>query len=380
MEDVLTACEELLAETSTRGSYYDDALAQYDAARATGDSVSIALQMGGATEQLNQLKFRFIEVCTKQLFLEKIAATAAAEGEAMPCPTMQELAASELAAEQEKASLKRAKNERAAASERLEATCRDVASVAAGAEEARAAFARRIQGGRAGARLRNVTNVLESGSPEDVRKVAASVADHDAKACEQILAHMFSDLAGKEDAKRAAEGKVATLQAAMDRNARRQSELNTALSDHRAALERKERSDEHALALREESMRHEQIYEAMVALTRARTASVYDGGLCMELTVDRPVETAGRDGAGAKPAFTAVAYKLDMSLGSGGGEFVTKLDLLPADVDAGQIVSAERPLTILQVAQEVIRKVSRLPVAPPASTDAVESGTSVGDA
>jgi hypothetical protein len=163
MEDVLTACEELLAETSTRGSYYDDALAQYDAARATGDSVSIALQMGGATEQLNQLKFRFIEVCTKQLFLEKIAATAAAEGEAMPCPTMQELAASELAAEQEKASLKRAKNERAAASERLEATCRDVASVAAGAEEARAAFARRIQGGRAGARLRNVTNVLESG-------------------------------------------------------------------------------------------------------------------------------------------------------------------------------------------------------------------------
>jgi hypothetical protein len=362
MESALNGSEELLADAATQDSYLAEALSQYDAAIASGGNVAVSLQVDSATEQLNQLKFQFIEVCTKQLFLEKIAAAAAHDGESMPCPSMQELAASELAAEQAKAALKKAKSARASTSQQLEAVCRDVASAYVDCEDARSTCAKRIHDVRAGMRLRDVTNTLEKGTPEDMAKLAERVDEHDAKSCEQILSFMFSELTEKENAKKSAEQDVAVLQTVIDGNVKEQAKLNTKLAEYRAEIEEHERSNPDAPKIREESMHHQQVYQTMCALTRARVAAVYDGGIRAEVSVDRRVEHERDDGEVDESTCVPVLYMLDLTLGHSNGKLVTKLGLSPSDIDVSNLVSESHPLPMLQVVQDVIHMASSTPL------------------
>lgn len=350
------------AEVPIEDGYHADIVSKYDASRVDGNTIPTQLQIDSANEQLNQLKFRFIEVCTKELFLERISVAAVAEGDALPCPTMQELATSELAAEQEKAALKKLKNEREKSSRRLEEVCKKLASASAEMEESKSALHRRIRDVRAGSRLKNVTNILENGSKDSVRKLASDAELHDAKTCEMILSHLFSDLKERENVKSIAEAEVARLQSAIDRSVKTQSELNTRLSDYRAQIEQNERRNIDAPHLRELCKRNEKLYEMMTALTGARTSAIYDGGLCIEMTIDRPVDTKGDHEVDAQN-FIPTLYKLDMTLEQGSGHLVTKVQLSPeSNVSIGHIVSEDRPQPLLRVTQDVVFLLSQTPI------------------
>jgi hypothetical protein len=332
MEVVLADYDRFLSQTEPAEVFYSTTLRDEHA-------VSVSLQLDDAADRLQQLKYHFIEVATKQLFVEKMAAAGAAA--AYPAPSPAALAAAEVAAEMHKASLKRAKVARAAAAARLDAACRSVSEAAVADASARASFSKTVADGQAGLRLRAVSTAIASGDADSIRALAANAEKQDATACERLLTHIFDELA---EATRARDVAEAAEQAA----------YNSQVTRFRAEAERHERSNKAAPALREEYARHESLHLALSALTRARTSSVYAGGIVMEITITRP-------GQGETPDVD-VPYTLKMSVSDRTDGFVTSVTLSPPDVDVNSIVSAERPLTLLQVAYEVIEAVGREPV------------------
>lgn len=354
MEGILKGTEDLVADSGSEESYLTQILNEYEADMTANGAVPIALQIDAATEQLNQLKFQFIEVSTKQIFLEKIAASSALDTDALPCPSMQELARLELAAEQEKANLKKVKIARATASEQLGLACREVSKAYQDCEDARGSLAKKVRDARAGMRLRDVTNTLKNGTPEDVAKLASTVDEQDAKACELILTHVFSELTENEQVKSAAEAEVETLQSDVERHALEQSELNSLLGKYKSQVDELERANPEAPALREESMRHQKIYETVSALTRARISSIYDGGICIQVTVDRRVEVLQNGGVVKDAEPVSILYNLDMGLRDVDGMFVTSLQATPTDIDADSLVSKESPVTVPQAVQAFV--------------------------
>jgi hypothetical protein len=323
-------------------------------------TVSVALQLGDVAERLQQLKYQFIEVATKQLFVEKMAAAGAAS--AYPAPSVTALANAELAAETHKASLKRAKASRAAATARLDDACRAVSAAATADAAARASFEKAVVDGQAGLRLRAVASAIADGDPDAVRALAADADSQDATACERLLTHIFDELAEATRARDEAESETGRLQAKIDSLAAEQAAFNSQVTRFRAEAERNERSNKAAPALREEYARHESLYDALSALTRARTSSVYAGGIAMTISISRPVQ-------GGEAAIEA-AYQLDMDVSDRADGFVTKVTMSPPDVDVSAIVSVQRPLTLLQVAHEVVEAVTREPVAQTPDTSA----------
>lgn len=359
----MAAAEVLVNESPSSASYIKSLVKEYEDIRANGDNLSVNLRIESAMAQLESLKGQFIQVCTTELFLEKVAASAAAgDGDVMPCPTMHELAETELAAEQEKAKLKKAKNARAASTALLEATCRDMAAVSVHEEEAREALRRSIRNLRAAKRLKAVTEVLDRKVPEEILALASRVEDHDAQACEQILELLSNELAEKQQKQTAAEEEVAKLQRGIDQSVKKQAELNSDLVDYRADVDRNERKNAGAPQLREEAIRHEKVYESMAALTRTRVASVCENGVCIEMTVDRPVKQSEEELQSVAPQTESFTYTLDMSIPDHGEGFVTGIKLSPPDIDSSLIATPDQPMTLLQVAHEVTRSLSGLPV------------------
>lgn len=362
MEGPLLAAEHILKAPKGEQLYINSALEKYEDARANGDRLSVDVQLQSAIAELDSLKAQFLQVCTTQLFLEKVAAAAEGDGDAMPCPTMHELAEAEEAAAQEKSNLKKVKAERAASAKLLESTCKELADLSCEEEKAREELKRAVDSVRAAERLKSVTAVLERKVPEEVMDLASRVDEHDSKACEQILEVLYSDLSEKQRQQSSAEEEVAELQAKIDRNVKFQAELNSDLADYRADMDRNERKNAKAPQLREEVLHHEKLYEAMVALTRARILSIHENGVTVEIAVDRPVQLP-EDEAQSVPPSTSIVYKLDMALTENGEGYVSSLKLSPPDIDSSLIVSPNQALTILQVAQETVRALSHLPVA-----------------
>lgn len=364
MEALLAGTEELLADSVSKDSYFAQILSEYDAATQSDGSIPVSLHISADTDQLNLLKFQYIELCTQELFWDKLAASSPLDGDNLPCPSIQELSRVEIAFEGAKVNLKKLKDARTTASQQLEEACREVSDAFVDCEDARSSVAKQIQDTRAGTRLRDVTNVLENGSSGDVAKLASNVDGHDAKACEQILTHLFSELSQTEQEKSAAEAQIEALQSDIDRNLVEQSELNNMLGHYKSQLEEVERSNPEAPALREESVKRKQLCSVVSGLTRADISSINEGkrGIRIQMTVDRPVEEVRSSGEVREASPISIVYTLDMRFGDSIGNVVDSLVVTPADIATDSLVSKEDPKTVPQVVQSFIALAASTPV------------------
>lgn len=378
VETLLHAIDNL-PETSDEGLYFADILSKYNASRPEGGpKVPVKLEYDSRIDQLSRLKDAYVSLRAEELFLEKLAAASAADGDALPCPTKPDLAAAEVAFEMEKAALKKVKLDRAEGARRLEDHCRAVGAVAVESEDAKRALKKGVRDARTGNRLRKIMAVLKNGEEDAVRELVAGVDQHDAKECEVILSHVFNGLEDKERALAEAEAGVSRLQSAIDRSVKAQSELNTRLSDYRAQIEQNEGRNADAPRLRELCAMNEKVYELLAALTRMKSSAMYDGGACLEVAIDRPVEPLEGREHGLRQSSVSIMYKVDVALGEGHDSLVTKLRLSPEpNVNMDCIVSDERPQTILQVTQAVVHLLSQTPVSAPSRMDDSSSSSEV---
>jgi hypothetical protein len=341
MEAVLLGYERFLTESVPTDSYYEAALLDHEAQKG---HALVPMQITEAMEELQQLKFLFIEVAAKELFLKKLA-----DSRSLPSLPMQELVAAEVEAGQEKAALKKSKNARAEALESLDSVCREVSSAIKENLRCREEFATAVGQGLADVRLQNVTNILEQSSIEGLESLASAVGTLDAKSCEHILTQTFDELseANREKAEFNAEMQELRQRADVLRND--QVKLESEISDLNSLLEQNEKEDDQARQLRIESTQHRALYTALSALTRTRIISMEEGRLCLEITVSR---------ANGNLAITTecidMTYKLDMALMDQPGNFVTNVILTPPDVDVSSLLNREYPATVQQATHEIL--------------------------
>lgn len=360
MEALLLQCDQFLKARKADECYYETAIANYNTETSlTEQNVPVDLKIQDATEQLQQLKFQFLEVETKHLFLEKIASS----NSEPPCPTMQELAEAELEAAHEKSELKKAKLARKETQQKFDEFCKQVSDLAVAESDLRASFGRKVEEGLAGLRLKQVSDTLENGTPEDIHSLANDVNHHGAKACERLLTNIFDQLTEAKNALAAEERSVASLKSQVDQNAREQAALNARISKYRAQIESNEKQDGAAVALREESIRHEALYTVLSAVTRTKTISVDADSVSMEITVDRRLEAEDITSL-REPKSVPSVYKVTMTVSEQSVGHITSLTLDPPDANVSGLASEENPLSLSEVMYEVVTRLKDRPVSP----------------
>jgi chromosome segregation ATPase len=341
MEAILLGYERFLTESTPTDSYYEAALQDHDAQEGQGP---VSVQIAEVIEELQQLKFLFIEVATKEMFLKKLSDT-----RSLPSLPMQELVAAEMEAGQEKAELKKSKSARAEAMESLDSACRALSTSVQENMRCREEFGNAVGRGLAELRLQNVMRTLENRSIESLESLASEAGSLDAKSCEHILSQTCDELHEAKRDKAEFDAEMQDLRQRADALRNDQVKLESEVSDLNNLLEKTEKEDEEARQLRIESTRHRALYSALSSLTRTRISCMEEGRLCLEITISR---AAGNLTTTIEKL--DMIYVLDMALMDQPGSFVSSIILTPPDVDVSSLLYTEYPMTVQQATHEVI--------------------------
>lgn len=339
MEELLKGYSSFLESAGGCGSFCEDVLQEYDAREC---SLNSSLQIEAATEELQQLKLQFIELSTKERFLTKVATS----GEQMPAPSMQELARAELAAEQQKSVLKKAKEHRKEEESKLQTLCRETAYESVRNTTTRTIFARKVGHALAATRYDTVRTVLENGDLKEICGLVENVDRLDAKACERILMNVYGEVEVGRTAVSRSEEETCALREEVHNLEQKRVEIQSQMKNFQKQIEESEKENANVPRLRTECAKQESLVVALTALTNTRVSRVYDGGIAMELIVSRQVH-------GATIRQERV-YALDLQVGNLDNGFVTAVTLHPNDVPTESLVRGKYPLTVLQVTHAVI--------------------------
>lgn len=357
----LEVVDDVRQNLTTDGLYFRTLMATHAATIDLGDTVPVSVKLASLREETSQLKASYIGLRAHELYLQSLVDGRDAESGHV-FPTVAEYARLDQQTAAAKAVLQTAKAERERESKNVEDACRLVAEAAVVFEDGKEELGRKIAEARAGNRLKQVLEVLQNGSFDDVVRLAEQADDLDAAACNAVL-KKISGMAEKAERLRMEEGaEIDGLQNEIDRAVMRQAELNMLLSDYKAQLNQNEVRNADAQKYRELCAKHEKLCEFMSALTLTKAAAVHDDSLSIEMTVIRTLRHAD----GAKVAVeesASIDYTMDMCLAKGSDSLVTNVFLTPdPNVSLEHIVSDERPQSVLQVTQDVVFALLEQPI------------------